>query len=122
MKNKEMTIEAALKMYPPTAEQQMVLDSGHKPSVSGVLIELFARAMNTDPETKEEWKADWAKKSQRKWMPVFYMDDNNGFSFDFSDCYVTSSSVGSRHCFEDEASSDYAAKAILDTWKDFIIQ
>lgn len=71
----------------------------------------------------DEWKADWNNSNQPKWRPWFWMN-KPGFRFDVSyyTFTITTASGGSRLCFKDEKTSDYAAKKFLPLWKAMMVK
>lgn len=89
--------------------------TGDPGNIALSLIRLIARALNP-----AGWKPDYNSGKQRKWYPVFWMD-NPGFRFDVSFYSLTHtySSGGSRTVFAEEAISDHAAKYFLNVYKAF---
>lgn len=71
----------------------------------------------------DEWKADWNNSNQPKWRPWFWMN-KPGFRFSVSGCTyaLTFAGSGSRLCFKDEKTSDYAAKQFLPIWKAMMVK
>ncbi|RPJ66846.1 MAG: hypothetical protein EHM20_17495 [Alphaproteobacteria bacterium] len=66
------------------------------------------------------WKPDWSNSNQKKWWPWFNL--SSGFGFSFSAYYggYSSTTVGSRLCFESQEKSDYCATQFIDLYKDLL--
>ncbi len=76
--------------------------------ISHYKMMIVAKVLNGD------WKPDWSDSSQWKYWPWFYYksDPNSSSGFRLSylgcDCDHTYSYVGSRLCFKDSATAEYA--------------
>lgn len=66
----------------------------------------------------EGWVDDFFNKDQQKWAPI-HNHTPSGFVFDFSYCTwaLTASSVGSRRCFKNEATSNHVGKKFIEEFK-----
>lgn len=68
------------------------------------------------------WTPDWNNGNQRKWFPVFDMDDSTGFGFSRA-YYVywrTVADVGSRLCFQTEQKAVDTAKKYILIYKRYL--
>lgn len=91
----------------------------HKALLATAQMFIIAEVLN------DEWKADWNNSNQPKWRPWFWMN-KPGFRFIDSYCTAALASAltggGSRLCFKDEKTSDYAAKQFLPIWKAMMVK
>jgi len=76
---------------------------------------LFCRALN------EGWWPDMNNTNEVKWYPYFKCSSGFGFEDSNSNIWATYSTVGSRLCFKNEKLSNYAGRAITDTYKKFMM-
>lgn len=107
----------AFTMHPPTLEQQKVLDSGYAPAVAAMGLEIFVKAMNTNPITKEVWTPDYSK-NYRKWYIWWKYIAGVGFRF-FGTAYDgDTTTLGSRLVFETEDKMRHAANCpdFIEAW------
>lgn len=73
-------------------------------------LEIITRALN------EGWTPDWSDENQKKWYPWF--DFLGGrFVFHHVHCNYTYSGLGSRLCYKDEKTAEYAGKTFMDLYK-----
>lgn len=70
-----------------------------------------------------DWKADWNDRSQRKWVPWFYMS-SGGFVFRATYCDNSSALAGnaSRLFFPTSEMAQYAGEQFLDVYSRIIIK
>ena len=69
----------------------------------------------------EEWVPDWSDEDQYKYYPAFVLASGSGFSGRDYAYRCSSSSVGSRLCFESKEKCLYAAEQFSDIYEDFFI-
>jgi hypothetical protein len=77
-------------------------------------LKIIIRAINRG------WTPDWNISDERKWWPYFNLSSGFGFSRSAYDYVHSSTTVGSRLCFESEEKSDYCATQFLDLYKQFL--
>jgi len=68
----------------------------------------------------EGWIPDWNDSNQKKWYPWFNL--SSGFGFSDSNYFYTAAAagVGSRLCFRDKLTSDYAGQQFIDLYEQFL--
>ena len=101
----------AFEMHPPTPEQRKVLDSGYAPAVAFVSMEIFTKAMNTNPITKEVWRPDYSD-GNRKWYIWWKYTSGVGFRFGGSSYVDDGTGLGSRLVFETEEKMRHASNCL----------
>jgi hypothetical protein len=94
--------------------------------ISTAKMYIVAQALNQD-ERGEEWKPDWNKSEERKWLPWFDMevDKNNPSGFRFHDSHFdrvyTYSTGGSRLCYRNSDICEFAGKHFLSLYKEMMV-
>jgi hypothetical protein len=73
-------------------------------------LEIIARALNGN------WKPDWTNWDQNKYFPWFVFQGGR-FVFNVVYYYFTYSYLGSRLCYKDEKTAEYAAETFIDLYE-----
>jgi len=73
-------------------------------------LEIIARALNGN------WKPDWNDSDQYKYYPWFGFRGGR-FVFYVVICRCTSPTLGSRLCYKDEKTAEYAAETFIDLYE-----
>lgn len=68
------------------------------------------------------WKPDFTDHNQGKNYPWFYNDAKPGSAFLFDDCgcFYSATGVGSRLCYKDRETAEYAGKQFIDIYNQFL--
>jgi hypothetical protein len=66
------------------------------------------------------WIPNWDNGDEKKWWPYFNLSSGFGFSHTGYNSDVTSTTVGSRLCFESQEKAAYAGKQFLYLYKEFL--
>jgi hypothetical protein len=74
----------------------------------------------------EEWEPDWNEDEQYKYYPWFDLEKHkknnpSGFRLGGVGCSCGSSAVGSRLCFKDRETAEYAATRFIDLYRDLMV-
>jgi hypothetical protein len=77
-------------------------------------LKVIAQAIN------QGWTPNWTDTDQPKWYPWFKLSSGFGFSSSYYHYTRTSTSVGSRLCFESEEKANYAGKQFEQLYKDLL--
>lgn len=67
----------------------------------------------------EGWKPNWADKNERKYEVWFWNETGGEFSFDRVVFIYSDSSVGSRLCFRDRETAEYAGRTFEALYDEF---
>ncbi len=92
-----------------------------------IMLVIITEAMNYNEDTKEQWEPDWNDGDQEKWVPWFDMEVDNrnpsGFRFDDSryDYTVTSSTGGSRLCYQNSEDAEYAGTTFTELFRGMMV-
>jgi hypothetical protein len=111
------TYEAACKALnqdPTLPEFPMLSKAEAKAAIAHYKLVIIAKALN------EGWKPDWTDWYENKYYPGFVF---RGGRFVFCGvCYsYTSSYLGSRLCYKDRATAEYAGKQFEDLYNDYYL-
>lgn len=107
------TYEDAVEMRPVDADDQIFpTDRPH--------IVAYKQLCHIIKTINEGWRPDWSNTNQRKWWPWFKLSSGFGFSFSFCDCGSTSTTVGSRLCYESEEKCNYFAQQFIGLYEEFM--
>ena len=84
---------------------------------SYVKLKLIAKVLN------EGWRPNWNNSNEYKWYPYFNSGSGSGFCFSSTNCLCTNAAagVGSRLCFKDEKTAEYAGKTFRETYKSLLM-
>ena len=97
---------------PETSE---ILEEFAKPIIAAYKLMIIYKAIN------DGWKPDWSNSDQYKYYPYFWvLSSGFGFSVTAYRCVGTSSTVGSRLCFESAEKAAHAGRTFLKLFEDFI--
>jgi hypothetical protein len=75
---------------------------------------IVAKALNGD------WKPNWQDYNQYKYYPWFEMDAPGFRLYTLVD-FCQHSDVGSRLCFRDRETANYAGKTFIDLYQDYMV-
>lgn len=101
----------------PLDEEGMLAVGFRRSEIAGRKLEVVVMALN------EGWEPDWSNEEQRKWVPAFYIGEDD-FLFDYVG-FVTgraTASYASRFCLRSKWLAEYAGKQFVDLYKGFIEQ
>lgn len=112
------TIEEIIELANPGENERNLLSyDGIKPRMIGaknhLLAEMICDVLNGD------WKQDLSDKNQRRWFPLFD-PQGVGFSDSVYDNWFAYTTAGSRLCFKDKATADYAGQTFPEIFRALI--
>lgn len=83
--------------------------------VAHAKLVIIAQALNNG------WKPNWQDHNQYKYFPWFYHDNKPGsaFSFHVCDCNCAVTYVGSRLCYKNRETAEYAGKQFIKLYKQY---
>jgi hypothetical protein len=100
-------------MWPSTFTTITINDSPDE--IAYKKLKLITKVLN------EGWEPNWDNSNVYKYYPWFYMDSSRGFSLYGVYYFGSSSTVGSRLCFKNEALAQFAVKTFLSIYQDYFI-
>lgn len=82
-------------------------------------INAYCKLIVITEALNEGWKPNWDDEDEWKYYPWFYFNQP-GFRLNIVCVIYYYSAVGSRLCFRDSETAEYAAKQFLDIYKEFM--
>lgn len=101
--------------------QKVLPDFSQFPQRYQKAIEAHAKLILIAEVLNEGWQPDWSHENEKKYEPLFVMDNSfgGGFYLLASDIYDTTISIcGSRLCYKSEALCKYAAEQFAELYKE----
>jgi hypothetical protein len=103
---KKLNLKPAVPSFPNLSAAE------HKAMQAHYKLVIIARALNGN------WKPDWTNWSQNKYYPWFAFQGSR-FVFDVVYFIFTLSALGSRLCYKDEKTAEYAGKTFVDLYHEY---